>query len=379
MPATKIMSLTNQNKIRVISMDETRKIIHVDMDAFYASVEQRDNPELRNRPVIVGGTPRQRGVVAACSYEARKYGVHSAMATGLALQLCPGAVLIQPRFGAYEHVSRLINRIFREFTDLVEPLSLDEAFLDVTKNKKNEVSATRIAKEIKKRILLRTKLTASAGVSYNKFLAKVASGFKKPDGLTVVTPWKALKFIETLYIGQFYGVGSVTEKKMLSMGIRTGADLRVKSRVDLIKSFGSAGAFFYELARGIDERPVEAGWERRSISRETTFPYDIDSKPEMMRTLKELSADAEGWMVKKKLKAGTITLKVKYFNFKSITRSVSVDPPVSGTAEIVGYLAGLLDKTDAGKMKIRLIGCALSNFKGRPEDGKESGQMCLPL
>jgi DNA polymerase-4 len=293
--------------------------------------------------------------------------------------LCPDAVLLPPRFGAYEHISRLINRIFHEFTDLVEPLSLDEAFLDVTKNKKNEISATRIAREIKRRILLRTKLTASAGVSYNKFLAKVASGFKKPDGLTVVPPEKALKFIEKLPVGQFYGVGTVTEKKMLALGIKTGAELRKKSRVELIKLFGSAGAFFYDLARGVDERPVETDWERKSMGRETTFSVDIDSRSEMIHALGELARDVEEWMLRKNLKARTITLKIKYYDFKSITRSVSVKEPVSRAAEIMGFLIGLLDKTDAGKIKIRLIGLSLSNFTGKKPDEKKSGQMDLPL
>jgi len=358
---------------------ENRKIIHVDMDAFYASVEQRDNPEYRGRPVIVGGTPQQRGVVAACSYEARKFGIHSAMSAAKALLLCPTAVLLPPRFDAYEHVSRHINKIFREYTDLVEPLSLDEAFLDVTNNKRKEPSATRIAREIKRRILQRTKLTASAGVSYNKFLAKVASGFKKPDGLTVVTPQKAIEFINKLEIAQFYGVGQVTEKKMLKLGIKTGKDLRAKDRTWLIKNFGSAGYFFHDLARGIDGRQVEPDWERKSMGKETTFPKDIDDKNEILRNLTELAWEIEEWMRGEKLRANTVTLKIKYYDFKSITRSISLKEPVYMARDIMDSIIDLLKKTDAGDIKIRLAGISLSNFSNEGSTKDKKGQLNLPF
>jgi DNA polymerase IV len=349
------------------------------MDAFYASVEQRDNPEYRGRPVIVGGTPQQRGVVAACSYEARKFGIRSAMSSAKAMLLCPSAVLLPPRFDAYEHVSRHINKIFHEYTDLVEPLSLDEAFLDVTDNKRHEGSATRIAQEIKRKILQRTKLTASAGVSYNKFLAKVASGFKKPDGLTVVIPQKAAEFIDKLDISQFYGVGQVTEKKMLKFGIKNGKDLKSKDKAWLARNFGSAGTFFYDLARGIDERPVEPHWERKSIGKETTFPKDMDDIDGIKRSLAELSWEIEAWMKKEKLKAKTVTLKIKYFDFKSITRSITLPEPVFRSQDIMDSIIPLLKKTDAGRIKIRLAGISLSNFVDENRIADKKGQLDLPF
>lgn len=349
------------------------------MDAFYASVEQRDNPAFRGKAVIVGGTVQQRGVVAACSYEARKFGIHSAMSTAKALLLCPGAILLPPRFDAYEHVSRHINKIFREYTDIVEPLSLDEAFLDVTDNKKKEPSATRIAKEIKRKILARTNLTASAGVSYNKFLAKVASGFKKPDGLTVVTPEKAAEFIDKLTIGQFYGVGQVTEKKMKKYGINTGADLKKRDKAWLIRAFGSAGDFFYGLARGIDTRPVEPFWERKSYGKETTFSRDIDDMKEIMRYLTEVSWELETWLLKEKLKAKTVTLKIKYFDFKSITRSITLPRPIASSKEIMGLVPDLMKKTEAGRVKIRLAGISLSHFTGDAQEAQKKGQLDLPF
>lgn len=360
-------------------MDFTRKIIHIDMDAFYASVEQRDNPEMKGKPVIVGGTPQQRGVVAACSYEARKFGVKSAMSTAKALLLCPKAVLLPPRFGAYEHVSRHINKIFHEYTSLVEPLSLDEAFLDVTNNRKKEPVATKIAAEIKKKILIRTKLTASAGVSYNKFLAKVASGYKKPDGLTVVTPQKAPEFIDKLSIGDFYGVGQVTEKKMLALGIRNGADLKKQSREFLSRHFGKAGGLFYELSRGIDERPVEPDWERKSIGKETTLSHDIVDKTEMMRILTELAWEVEEWMKNNRKKAKTVTLKVKYFDFESITRSVTLPSHICRSGDIMEHIPVLMKKTDAGKKKVRLLGISLSNLQDMDRPSIQTGQLDLPF
>jgi DNA polymerase IV len=349
------------------------------MDAFYASVEQRDNPEYSGKPVIVGGTPQQRGVVAACSYEARKFGIRSAMSSAKALLLCPGAILLPPRFDAYEHVSRHINKIFREYTDLVEPLSLDEAFLDVTNNKRKEQSATRIAQDIKRKILQRTKLTASAGVSYNKFLAKVASGYRKPDGLTVVTPQKAAEFIEKLHISQFYGVGQVTEKKMTKLGINTGKDLKMKKKAWLMNNFGSAGAFFYDLARGIDARPVEPHWERKSIGKETTFPRDINDINEIIKHLTELSWEIEEWMNKEKIRAKTVTLKIKYYDFKSITRSTTLKDPVFKSKDIMDCIIPLLKKTDCGKIKIRLAGISMSGFAGEQREADKKGQLDLPF
>ncbi len=232
-----------------------RKIIHVDMDAFFASVEQRDFPEYRNKPLVVGGSPQGRGVVAAASYEARKFGIHSAMPASRAVKLCPAAIFVKPRFDVYRAISNQIREIFFEYTDLVEPLSLDEAYLDVTQNHKNNPSATLIAREIKKKINAKTGLTASAGVSGNKFLAKIASDLDKPDGLSIITPEEAEPFIEKLEIGKFYGVGKATQKKMELLGIRTGADLKKWDEVDLVKQFGKSGHHYYRIVRGIDTRP----------------------------------------------------------------------------------------------------------------------------
>ncbi|CAB1061728.1 DNA polymerase IV (EC [Olavius sp. associated proteobacterium Delta 1] len=264
-------------------MQQLRKIIHLDMDAFYASVEQRDTPELKGKPVIVGGDPNHRGVVAACSYEARKFGIHSAMASSTAYKLCPDAIFIRPRFDVYKAVSSEIREIFHEYTNLVEPLSLDEAFLDVTENFKEMVSATLIAKEIKNQIYSRTgRLTASAGVSFNKFLAKVASDINKPDGITVVTPEMAASFIDRLPIRKFFGVGKVTEEKMIGFGIKTGADLKKYKKEKLIQIFGKSGNYFYNIAHGKDDRPVEPNRIRKSIGKETTLPEDIDDTDQML-------------------------------------------------------------------------------------------------
>ncbi|HLP05808.1 MAG TPA: DNA polymerase IV, partial [Paludibacter sp.] len=253
-----------------------RKIIHIDMDAFFASIEQRDNPDYRGKPLAVGhaGT---RGVVAAASYEARKYGVRSAMASKTALRKCPQLIFVMPRFDVYKSVSSQVLEIFREYTDLVEPLSLDEAFLDVTENHKNMPSATHIALEIKQKIFEKLSLTASAGVSFNKFLAKIASDFNKPNGIYVVTPETAAQFVEKLEIEKFYGVGKVTAKRMHQLGINTGADLKQWSIEGLVANFGKAGHFYYQNARGIDHRPVEPQHIRKSVGAETTFGHDTDN------------------------------------------------------------------------------------------------------
>ncbi len=301
-----------------------RKIIHVDMDAFYAAVEQREHPELRGKPIIVGGSPQERGVVATCSYEARKFGIHSAMATSSAIRLCPDAILVPPHFDLYVKASNEINEIFHEYTDLVEPMSLDEAYLDVTENKFGMPYAVKIAREIKKKIFLKTHLTASAGVSYNKFLAKVASGFKKPNGLTVVTPEQAGEFIEKLPIGSFYGVGKVTEKAMFSLGIKTGSDLKKKTVEELTILFGKSGNWFYYLARGIDNSPVEPYRERQSIGREITLSSDIINMDQIKSILQELTFEVEKLLREYGEEGKTITLKIKYYDFKQITRSIDI-------------------------------------------------------
>jgi DNA polymerase-4 len=360
-----------------------RKIIHIDMDAFYASVEQRDRPELRGRPVIVGGDPKARGVVAACSYEARKFGVHSAMASATAFRLCPDAVFIRPRFDVYRAVSTQIREIFYEYAELVEPLSLDEAFLDVTQNYKGMPSATLIAREIKRNIYERTgRLTASAGVSFNKFLAKVASDMNKPDGITVVTPEMADAFIDRLPIRKFFGVGKVTEEKMFNLGIKTGADLKRFAKEELIRIFGKSGSYFYDIAHGSDDRPVEPNRIRKSFGQETTLAEDIDDTGRMEEILDGLAGDLENSLLKREAKGRTVTLKVKYFDFQSVTRSVTITEPADSAAVIMKYIRPLLAKTDAGAKKVRLLGISVSNFGDQQANVREGGrhrQLPLPL
>jgi DNA polymerase-4 len=355
-------------------MQPIRKIIHIDMDAFYASVEQRDRPELKGKPVIVGGDPQSRGVVAACSYDARKFGIHSAMASATAYKLCPQAVFIRPRFDAYRAVSSDIRKIFCEYTDLVEPLSLDEAFLDVTENFMGMTSATLIAREIKQKIYNRTgKLTASAGVSFNKFLAKVASDMNKPDGITVVTPEMADEFIVSLPIRKFFGVGKVTEEKMLNLGIKTGADLKKYKKEQLIQLFGKSGSYFFNIAHGTDDRPVEPNRIRKSIGKETTFSEDIDDTERMLEILENIAVRLENSLIKREAKGRTITLKVKYYDFESITRSITIDEPVDNALVIMKYIGPLLSKTEAGEKKVRLLGISVSNFD---DQDARSGKVC---
>jgi DNA polymerase-4 len=361
-------------------MPPIHKIIHIDMDAFYASVEQRDRPGLKGKPVIVGGDPQSRGVVAACSYEARKFGIHSAMASSTARRLCPGAVFIRPRFEVYKSVSSQIRDIFCEYTDLVEPLSLDEAFLDVTQNRKGMKSATLIAREIKKKIYERTgKLTASAGVSFNKFLAKVASDVNKPDGITVIPPEAADEFIEQLPIRKFFGVGRVTEEKMHGLGIKTGADLRKFDKTRLIQLFGKTGGYYYDIAHGLDERPVDPDRIRKSIGKETTLPEDIDDIEQMVEILENLSFKVENSLIRSEARGRTVTLKVKYFDFKSITRSITVEEPVESAVTIMKYVTPLLSKTAAGEKKVRLLGITISNFDDQDVCCDRCGQLLLPF
>ena len=339
-----------------------RKIIHVDMDAFFAAVEQRDNPELRGKPVIVGGRPGGRGVVSTCSYEARKFGVHSAMPTNKAYQLCPHGIFVRGRFDAYKEASEIIRDIFYDYTDLVEPLSLDEAFLDVTENYKGNPSATLVAKEIRSRIFEATQLTASAGVAPNKFLAKVASDFNKPDGLTVVTPDKVASFLEELPIKKFFGVGKVTQQKMYSLGIKTGADLKAWSEIDLVKAFGKPGRFYYKIVRGIDNREVKPHRTRKSYGKEQTFKEDIGDLDWINNFLDELSQTIAEGMKKIPTTGKTITLKVRYKNFDTVTRSSSLSHYTNDKTEISTIARQLLEQTDAGKREIRLLGISLSNL-----------------
>ena len=372
---TPVALIPHQNR-----MQPVRKIIHIDMDAFYASVEQRDNPELKGKPVVVGGDPHSRGVVAACSYEARKFGIHSAMPAATAYRLCPEAVFIRSRFDVYRSVSKQIREIFCEYTDLVEPLSLDEAFLDVTDNRKGNPSATLIARDIKKRICHRTGgLTASAGVSFNKFIAKVASDFDKPDGITVVTPEMADEFIDRLPIRKFFGVGKVTEKKMRNLGIRTGADLQAYHREQLIGLFGKSGGYFYDIAHGLDERPVEPNRIRKSMGQETTLVEDIDDRERMLEILDEIALDLESDLSESGRRGRTITLKIKYADFQQITRSVTLDQPVDSASVMMQQVNQLVLKTEAGKRRVRLLGISISNFEDLDVCAGPSRQLPLPL
>ncbi len=360
-------------------MDTTRKIIHVDMDAFFASVEQRDNPKLRGKPVIVGGPPGTRSVVAACSYETRKFGVHSGMPSGKAHKLCPEAIFVKAHFDAYKKASQQIREIFLQYTDLVEPLSLDEAYLDVTVNRKNCLSATIIAKEIKQKILSATRLTASAGVSYCKFLAKVASDFRKPDGLTVIPPESSAEFIEKLPIGKFHGIGRVTEKKMQELGINTGLDLKNFPKNKLLRLFGKVGEFYWQIAHGIDDRPVETEWERQSIGHETTLRVDIDDKEQLFNILDQLSEAVFRSTEKKGLSGRTLTLKVRYADFQTITRSLTTERPFSSVTDIMKQSKSLLARTEAGEKKIRLLGLTVSGFEENRPTVKVPEQLLLPF
>ncbi len=342
------------------------------MDAFYASIEQRDNPSLRGKPVIVGGDPDRRGVVSTCSYEARKYGVHSAMASRTAMRLCPHAVLLYPRFDAYEEASHRFLCICADYTDLIEPLSLDEAFLDVTYNKKYMTSATIIAQEIRKRIFAETGLTASAGVSYNKFLAKTASEINKPNGIAVIKPDDAVKFLETLPIGKFFGVGKVSEKKMIALGIKNGLDLKNTDLEKLTKHFGKTGKFYYDIVRGIDNRPVSPYRERKSYGREITLDEDILDMDQIHSILTNIALELESAFKEKNLKGKTISLKVKYFDFQLSTRSITVSTPVDSSDVIMEEVQKLLKHTEAGRKKIRLLGISLSNFSNDEEVSSDS-------
>lgn len=333
------------------------------MDAFYASVEQRDNPELRGKAVIVGGDPDKRGVVSTCSYEARKFGVHSAMPTGKAVRLCPHGIFIHGRMDVYVEVSRQIRAIMHEFTDLIEPLSIDEAYLDVTQNKIGCPSATWVARMLKQRIHEETGLTASAGVSFNMFLAKIASDIQKPNGLTVITPDKADEVLENLPIGKFYGIGKVTAAKLEKYGIYKGGDLKKMSLASLLELMGKNGKYYYDIVRGKDSRELEVDWIRKSLGRETTYETDLHDLNQIADEVRQLAFRVEKLLKKNKLSGKTITLKLRYDDFETITRSQSL-PQATDDAEVIAKVADTLlrRKTDAGVRKVRLLGVTVSNF-----------------
>jgi DNA polymerase IV len=353
---------------KTLDIVEKRKIIHIDMDAFYASVEQRDFPEYRGRPLIVGGAPDKRGVVAACSYEARKFGIHSAMPSSRAYRLCPQAIFQRPRFEVYRQVSAQISEVFQQYTDKIEPLSLDEAYLDVTNSELHSGSATLIARNIKNTIKEKTGLIASAGVSYNKFLAKIASDMDKPDGLYVIKPEQGADFIEQLAIGKFYGIGKATEAKMLALNIESGKQLKQLSRENLVARFGKAGNYYYDIAQGIDNRPVVSSRIRKSLGTETTFEQDLFDVDEMLKILNDLADKVAKSMQKRNLQAKTLTLKVKYADFTQVTRSQTLEEVFDQAYVMTPLLPGLLNKTDAGEKKVRLLGITTSNFLYEEEE-----------
>ena len=336
------------------------KIIHIDMDAFFASVEQLDCPELRGKPIAVGGGGN-RGVVAAASYEARKYGVRSAMSGAKARKLCPDLIFVSPRFERYKEISLQIREIFYEYTDLVEPLSLDEAYLDVTFNKKNNPSATNIAKEIRKKIFEKTGLTASAGVSVNKFIAKIASDYKKPNGQTTIKPNKIIPFLDSLDIRKFYGIGKVTAEKMYALGIFTGKDLREKSLPFLQCHFGNSGLYYYEIARGIHRNPVNPIRIAKSIGVERTFEHDEQYQTHLLTPLDALSKELEQRLKKRNLSGRTITLKIKYSDFTTQTRSKTLAKFVSDQNMLFRIGEELLFQENL-KNSVRLLGLSVSNL-----------------
>jgi DNA polymerase-4 len=345
---------------------DIRKIIHIDMDAFYASVEQRDNPDLRGKPVAVGGS-RERGVVAAASYEARKFGVHSAMASVTAKRKCPDLIFVMPRFDVYKDVSRQIRAIFAEHTPLIEPLSLDEAYLDVTDYLRG-ASATEIASSIRGKIRSATGLTASAGVSYNKFLAKLASDQNKPDGLFVITPKMGPPFVEQLPIKKFHGVGPATAAKMNGLGIHNGADLKSQSLPFLQRHFGKSGSYFYWIARGIDERRVEPDRARKSIGSENTFAVDISTLDQARAEIAPLIESVWNHCARSGVRGRTVTVKVKYADFRRITRSRSTVALIDTQADLSDIAQSLLDNLFPSLKGIRLLGVALSSLG---DDNKE--------
>ncbi|MEM7770096.1 MAG: DNA polymerase IV [Cyanobacteria bacterium P01_A01_bin.37] len=345
-----------------MSTDLVRKIIHIDMDAFFASVEQRDNPSYQGKPIVVGGRPEQRGAVAAASYEARKYGVHSAMPSRVAVQRCPHLIFVKPRFEVYQQVSQHLQSVFFRYTDLVEPLSLDEAYLDVTNNKQNIPSAVAIARDIKQAIWEETHLTASAGVSVNKFLAKIASDLDKPDGLYLIPPQDAVTFVEALPIEKFHGIGKVTAGKMKAIGIHTGNDLKAWTEEALVGKFGRVGRYYYRAARGQDNRPVNPNRIRKSIGTERSFTDDLTALEEMQTALQAIAVSVEERLARSQRYGYTLTLKVKYADYQQITRSQTANHLFTTVEQIYSLASQLLLANLDGQKKVRLLGITISNL-----------------
>jgi DNA polymerase-4 len=350
-----------------------RKILHIDMDAFYASVEQRDNPSLRGKPVAVGGDPTMRGVVAAASYEARAFGVRSATPMSRAVRLCPALVIVRPDFRKYQSVSQQIFALYREVTPLVEPLSLDEAYLDVTENSWGEPLGVNVARRLKQLIRDTTELTASAGVAPNKFLAKIASGWNKPNGLTVVAPERVESFLKDLSVDALWGVGPKTAAKLKAHGIEKLTDVRARSVGELSTIVGSLAEWLIELAHGRDPRPVQPNRPSKSSGSESTFATDLTSIEDIRREIGEMARDAAQWLAAKSMSARTVVIKVRYSDFTTITRSHSVHEATADEDSIATRAVALLDRTEAGRRPVRLLGVSVHNFGGEESaDGRDS-------
>ncbi|TVP61421.1 MAG: DNA polymerase IV [Leptolyngbya sp. LCM1.Bin17] len=353
------------------------KILHIDMDAFYAAVEQRDFPAYRGKPLVVGGRPEQRGAVAAASYEARQYGIHSAMPARVAQQRCPQLIFVPPRFAVYKAVSEQIRDIFYRYTDLVEPVSWDEAYLDVTTNHRQDPSALRLARSIKQDIVAATQLTASAGVSFNKFLAKMASGQNKPDGLTLILPHQAESFVAALPIEKFHGIGRVTASKMHRLGIHTGADLRQWREADLVQQFGKVGRFYYRVARGQDDRPVNPHRIRKSIGAERSFSQDLTTLEAMLVALAPIAQAVSTRLAEQRRQGYTLTLKIKYANYRQITRSRTLMEPIGPDSPLLDWAKTMLvSNLDPGQ-PVRLLGLTVSQLL--PPATTHYVQLCLDI
>ena len=356
-----------------------RRILHVDMDAFYASVEQRDDPALRGKPVAVGGLPESRGVVCAASYEARKFGVRSALPMARAVRLCPELVIIRPDFDKYGRVSRQVFALFRSVTPLVEPLSLDEAYLDVTENAWGLPLGVEVARRLKERIREETRLTASAGVAPNKFLAKIASGWRKPDGLTVIAPERIETFLQKLPVDALWGVGPKTAARLRARGIERLVDVRAAEASVLAETVGSYAETLRRMAFGEDDRAVEPNRERKSIGCEETFVHDLTDAAEIRRQVEALARNAAGYLVRKKLLARTVTLKLRYSNFQTITRSETREPATASPEEIAARAAALLEKTEAASRPVRLLGVSLHGLAEGDARSSESDNATTDL
>lgn len=353
-----------------------RAIIHVDMDAFYASVEQRDFPEYANKPLIVGGDPDKRGVVSTCNYQARQYGIHSAMPCLTARRKCPQAIFVRPRFTVYREISLQIREILGHYTELIEPLALDEAYLDVSAETVHFGSSVLMAKDIRQRILRETRLTASAGVSYNKFLAKIASDRCKPDGLMYISVKEGPQFAHSLSIRDFFGVGPATEDKMHAHGIYTGADLAAWKLAELQAIFGKAAAYYFNASRGIDQRPVEANRERKSVGTEDTFDVDLRTRTDMLQVLTQQSGEVANDLKRLGIGGRTITVKVKFADFSQVTRSLSSSSGFRQLEDILPVIPELLDSALTKSLPVRLLGVTASNLVA---DSATLGQDQIPL